>query len=79
MSPEQARGQEAGPLADVFCWGAILAYATSARLPFGAGTAEAVLYRVVHEEPDISLVPQELKGLVARAMEKMPSSRPSVD
>jgi eukaryotic-like serine/threonine-protein kinase len=49
MSPEQAEGRPAGPASDIFSLGSVLAFAATAREPFGAGTA--LLYRVVHTRP----------------------------
>jgi serine/threonine protein kinase len=52
MSPEQAEGRPAGPASDIFSLGSVLAFAATGHEPFGAGTAPALLYRVVHGQPD---------------------------
>ncbi|MGW1432193.1 protein kinase domain-containing protein [Streptomyces sp. NPDC002431] len=78
MSPEQVRGEEAGPASDVFCLAAVLAYAATGEAPFGGGRKEAVMYRVVHGEPDLSAVPADLRPLVAEALAKAPGDRPGV-
>ena len=58
MSPEQATGHVAGPPSDVFSLGAVLAPAATGRPPFGEGpTAVAVMYRVLHEHPDLDGLP----------------------
>ncbi|MFI6276394.1 bifunctional serine/threonine-protein kinase/ABC transporter substrate-binding protein [Streptomyces sp. NPDC050988] len=56
LSPEQAeaRGAEVGPASDIFSLGCLLAYAATGRPPFGTGTVDALLYRTVHDEPDLS-------------------------
>ena len=54
LAPEQARSQRIGPPTDVFAWGALMAFAGTGREPFGHGPADAALYRVVHEEPDLN-------------------------
>uniref|UniRef100_A0AAU2A6P8 Bifunctional serine/threonine-protein kinase/ABC transporter substrate-binding protein n=1 Tax=Streptomyces sp. NBC_00093 TaxID=2975649 RepID=A0AAU2A6P8_9ACTN len=56
LSPEQAeaRGAEVGPPSDVFSLGCLLAYAATGRPPFGTGTVDALLYRTVHDEPDLA-------------------------
>ncbi|MEW2573233.1 bifunctional serine/threonine-protein kinase/ABC transporter substrate-binding protein [Streptomyces sp. NPDC047070] len=61
LSPEQAeaRGAAVGPASDIFSLGCLLAYAASGRPPFGSGTADALLYRTVHDEPDLSGVPAD--------------------
>jgi len=47
MSPEQARGGEAGPPSDIFSLGAVLAFAATGKEPFGSGSGETLLDRVV--------------------------------
>ncbi|WP_369779554.1 serine/threonine protein kinase [Streptomyces sp. R33] len=76
MAPEQVRGQ-AGPPADVFAWALTVAYATTGRPPFGTGPTEAVLYRVLHEEPDLDGVPSHLKPLLMSALARSPERRPA--
>ncbi|MFC8859115.1 serine/threonine-protein kinase, partial [Streptomyces sp. NPDC057144] len=54
MSPEQASGKRASSgVVDVFALGSVIAYAASGRPPFGDESGHAVLYRIVHEEPDL--------------------------
>ncbi|MFC9293743.1 serine/threonine protein kinase [Streptomyces sp. NPDC057011] len=76
MAPEQVRGQ-AGPAADVFAWALTVAYATTGRPPFGSGPAEAVLFRVLQEEPDLDGVPAHLRPLLTSALAKSPERRPT--
>ena len=75
MAPEQVTGR-AGHEADVFAWAVTLAYAASGQMPFGTGLSDAILYRVLHEEPDIVAVPALLKPLVTAALAKDPRYRP---
>jgi serine/threonine protein kinase len=76
MAPEQILGQ-AGQPADVFAWGVTVAYAATGRSPFGTGPADAILYRVLHELPDLSGVFPEVRPLVEAALAKQPGQRPS--
>ncbi|MFI6027989.1 WD40 repeat domain-containing serine/threonine protein kinase [Amycolatopsis magusensis] len=78
MSPEQVRGREIGPPSDVFSLGLVLAYAATGRSPFGTGPAEAIVYRVAHDEPDLTGLPAQLADLVRRCLAKDPGDRPSV-
>ncbi|MEU3274451.1 serine/threonine-protein kinase [Saccharomonospora sp. NPDC006951] len=78
MSPEQARGQEIGGPSDVFSLGLVLAFAATGRSPFGTGAAEAMVYRLVHDEPDLAGLPAPLADLVARCLAKEPADRPEV-
>ncbi|WP_244165202.1 serine/threonine protein kinase, partial [Streptomyces silaceus] len=76
MAPEQAQGLAVTPATDVFALGAVAAYAAGGVLPFGGGPESAALYRVVHEAPDLSCVPQELHELIGRCLAKQPWDRP---
>ncbi|MFE5190225.1 protein kinase [Streptomyces sp. NPDC056628] len=76
ISPEHYRTGSVGPQGDVFAWGALLAYAATGRLPFGAGAAEAVAFRVLQAEPDLDGIPDGLRSLVERALAKEPTKRP---
>ena len=76
MAPEQILGQ-AGQPADVFAWGVTVAYAAAGQSPFGTGPADAVLYRVLHEPPDLSGVFPQVRPLVEAALAKQPGQRPS--
>ncbi|MET9661434.1 biotin/lipoyl-containing protein [Streptomyces sp. NPDC006510] len=77
-SPEQIRGQEAGPASDVFCLAAVLAYAATGKGPFGDGPTEAVIYRVVHDEPELSRIPADIAPLIAAGLAKAPDERPGI-
>ncbi|MGW8702694.1 bifunctional serine/threonine-protein kinase/ABC transporter substrate-binding protein [Streptomyces eurythermus] len=79
LSPEQARAraEEVGPPSDVFSLGCVLAYAASARRPFGTGHAAAVLFRTVHEDPDLTDVPAGLRPLIESCLAKDPARRPA--
>ena len=76
MAPEQISGRP-GPTADVFVWGVTVAYAATGQSPFGTGETHAILYRVLHADPDIAAVPQRLRPLVAAALAKDPEQRPT--
>ncbi|MFI8369593.1 serine/threonine-protein kinase [Streptomyces sp. NPDC085466] len=77
MAPEQALGGPVSPATDVFALGALIAYVASGEPPFGAGPESAALYRVVHEEPDLARVPEDLRGLAAWCLAKRPEDRPA--
>ena len=76
MAPEQISGRP-GPAADIFVWGVTVAYAATGQPPFGSGDTHAVLYRVIHGDPDIAGVPDPLRSLVAAALTKDPDQRPT--
>lgn len=77
LAPEQVRGVAVTPATDVFALGATLAYAATQDSPFGQGSSEVMLYRVVHEEPHLHGVPDALAPLVRACLAKDPEERPS--
>lgn len=77
LAPEQVRGAAVTPATDVFSLGATLAYASTGDSPFGHGSSEVMLYRVVHEEPQLHGVPDALAPLVRACLAKDPEERPS--
>ncbi|MFC7841480.1 protein kinase [Streptomyces sp. NPDC057382] len=77
LAPEQVRGAAVTPATDVFSLGATLAYASMGDSPFGHGSSEVMLYRVVHEEPQLHGVPDALAPLVRACLAKNPEERPS--
>jgi len=79
MAPEQARGGLPGTAGDVFSLGSVLAYAATGRAPFAAADPVAMIYRIVHDEPDLSGVAPSLRDLVTRCLAKDPAGRPSLD
>jgi serine/threonine protein kinase len=76
MAPEQIMGH-AGTASDIFSWAVTVAYAASGQPPFGTGPSEAILYRIVHGEPDLTGVPARLLPQVQAALAKDPQSRPT--
>ncbi|GAA2084021.1 serine/threonine-protein kinase [Streptomyces albiaxialis] len=78
MAPEQAVAGEISPATDVFALGQVAAYAARGIPAFGEGPSHGVLYRVVHEEPDLDGLPQELHALVSRCLAKDAAHRPGV-
>lgn len=77
MAPEQIRGRSATPATDVFSWGVAVVYAGTGRFPFGTGRAEAVAYRIVHDEPNLSGLDRDLAAIVGQALDKDPQCRPT--
>jgi hypothetical protein len=77
LAPEVIEGKPSGPAADIHSWGATMAYAATGRPPFGSGTFEAIFYRIVHGQPDLSGMPVPLVPLVLTALARDPARRPS--
>jgi serine/threonine protein kinase/outer membrane protein assembly factor BamB len=80
MAPEQfRRPREVGPAADVFALGSVLVHAATGRGPFDSDSPYVVAYQVVHDEPDLTGVPENLAPLVLSCLAKEPEERPSPD
>ncbi len=77
MSPEQAEGGEIGPASDVFSLGAVLTFAATGQGPFGGGMTAALVYRVVHAAPSLEQVPEVIRPLIQRCLDKDPGRRPT--
>ncbi|WP_424213124.1 protein kinase domain-containing protein [Streptomyces sp. BI20] len=80
MAPEQfQRPREVGPAADVFALGAVLVYAATGRGPFDSESPYIVAYQVVHDEPELSGVPEDVAGILELCLAKEPADRPTPD
>ncbi|MFE9098347.1 PQQ-binding-like beta-propeller repeat protein [Streptomyces sp. NPDC007264] len=80
MAPEQfRRPREVGPAADIFALGSVLVHAATGRGPFDSDSPYIVAYQVVHDEPDLTGVPENLVSLVLRCLAKEPEDRPTPD
>ncbi|MFF0753164.1 protein kinase [Streptomyces sp. NPDC004267] len=76
LAPEQLTGGTITPAVDMFALGVVLCQAAGGA-PFGDGSSASALYRVVHEEPELTAVPVALRGLVAACLAKDPEHRPT--
>ncbi|MDL2081559.1 serine/threonine-protein kinase [Streptomyces sp. GXMU-J15] len=77
MSPEQILGKGVTGAADVFSLGAVLAYAATGAQPFPGDSSAALLYKVVHEEPELGALDGELREVVESCLRKNPADRPT--
>ncbi|SDK12154.1 serine/threonine-protein kinase [Nonomuraea jiangxiensis] len=77
LAPEVLEGRSAGAEADVFSFGATLAYAATGRQPYGQGPASAIAYRVVHHPPDLEGAPEWLAPLLRECLATDPAARPT--
>ncbi|MEU9229883.1 serine/threonine-protein kinase [Streptomyces massasporeus] len=75
MAPEQAAAGEVTAATDVFALGQTAAFAALGRPLYGDGSAIGVLYRIVHDDPDLSLLPEQLRPLFARCLAAAPEER----
>ena len=76
IAPERLRGVSSDPRSDMFAWGGLVVYAATGHGPFGTGDTATLLARTRGAEPDLEGVPDELRPLVARALDRDPGARP---
>ncbi|MGW7705949.1 outer membrane protein assembly factor BamB family protein [Streptomyces sp. NPDC054771] len=77
LTPEQVAGEEPGPASDLFVLGLLLAYAATGTTPLADGPAAEGAERIARTAPELGAVPEELRDLIARCLEKAPADRPS--
>ena len=75
MSPEQAKGKQADRRSDIWSFGAVLYEMVTGKPPFSGESVGEVIAAVIKDEPKLDAVPAELRGLVARCLNKDPRQR----
>jgi protein kinase-like protein/uncharacterized protein DUF4232 len=79
MAPERfdTDSSRIGPAADVFAWGVVVTYAGTGRTPFGGDSAAATAGAILTRPPRLDGLPEPLRDLVARTLDKEPEQRPT--
>jgi eukaryotic-like serine/threonine-protein kinase len=80
MSPEQASAGEIDGRSDLFSAGLILYELVTGEKAYKADSIVAMIYKITHEPPDLSLIPegpewQRLRGVLTRALARKPEDR----
>jgi Tol biopolymer transport system component/tRNA A-37 threonylcarbamoyl transferase component Bud32 len=81
MAPEQAMGErEITPKADIYALGCVLYEMLTAEPPFTGATAQAIVARVMTEQPrpltvQRRTIPPHVEAAVQQALEKLPADR----
>jgi serine/threonine-protein kinase len=80
MSPEQASAGEIDGRSDLFSAGLILYELVTGEKAYKADSIVAMIYKILHEPPDLSLIPegsqwQRLRAVLARALARRPEDR----
>ena len=77
MGPEIVNGVHPGPPLDVYGWAATVTFAATGRSPFGTGSLESVMARIIGGNPALEGVPPRLEPLLRAALNRDPESRPT--
>jgi serine/threonine protein kinase/Tfp pilus assembly protein PilF len=80
MAPEQIQGEDVDARSDIFSLGVVLFEMLSGRLPFRGEHEAAIMYSVLHEEPEPLAkyrndIPAPLSQIVTRTLQKDPADR----
>lgn len=76
MAPEVAKGRY-GREVDVYALGIILYEMLTGRVPFEGQTTAEILMKHLTSDPDVSVLPDSLRRVIADALEKDPDKRTS--
>lgn len=79
LAPEILYGEDATEASDVHSWAATVAYAGTGHSPFGGGPSMAVMDRVRRGQFDLDGLPDDLRRVVAAALDPDPANRPTLD
>jgi serine/threonine protein kinase len=79
LAPEILYGDDASTASDVHSWAATVAFAGTGHPPFGRGPAMAIMDRVRRGEHELAGLPDDVRSIVAAALDPDPERRPSVD
>lgn len=78
ISPEHVNGSRAlVPASDVFCLGAVLAFAATGRGPFDDSDMAAVIFRIAQGEAELSGVPPQLRAVIEECLRSEAGARPT--
>ncbi|MFH9242469.1 serine/threonine-protein kinase [Streptomyces anulatus] len=75
MSPEQVGGAAITSASDIFSLGSVLVMACTGASPFAERTLQQVLHNVLHVKPDLSALPDRIRGIAEACLAKDPAER----
>lgn len=79
MSPEQVRGDVAGPASDIFSLGVVIHEMLTGARPFDRDTTPETMTAILREEPKpfpgAAATPPDLEAVIKRCLEKKPEAR----
>ncbi|MCG5219629.1 FHA domain-containing serine/threonine-protein kinase [Streptosporangium sp. KLBMP 9127] len=84
LAPEQVGGVDAeavppavGPPADVHAWAGTVYFAATGKVPFTGNNVAVIINRVLTETPDVGVISEPLRSLIADCLAKEPVRRPA--
>lgn len=79
MSPEQfAAPRDVTAASDIFSLGSLLVYAATGNRPFDGASPYLTGYQVMHEQPRLDGVPEPLRSIAERCLDKDATARPQL-
>lgn len=75
MAPEQVEARNVDHRADVFAFGVVLYELLTGEHPFASAQYADTLHNIVHVDPPLTKVPQPLRRVVRRCLQKDPEER----
>lgn len=76
LAPEVLSGEGVRAPADVHAWAGTVIFAATGRPPFGSGTFEQTIYKILQGTPGLRGVPESLVPVLREALTPDPSGRP---
>jgi serine/threonine protein kinase len=77
MAPEQLAGTRVTAAADMWSWAVTMVFAGTGEQPFKGDSLTATAYAILHAEPRVGSLPEPLRSLVYRCLNKSAAGRPS--
>lgn len=74
MAPEVAKGKY-GKEVDIYSLGVILYEMLTGQVPFDGESTGEILMKHLSEQPDLSVIPPRVRGVLSRALQKDPAQR----
>ncbi|HEY1546292.1 MAG TPA: serine/threonine-protein kinase [Kofleriaceae bacterium] len=75
MAPEQIAGAEPGARSEVFSVGVLAYEIVAGAPPYSATTVDALFKQILNGSPALGKLPERVRGIVGRALEKEPKDR----
>ena len=75
MSPEQLKGEEVDHRTDIWSLGVVLYEMVMGERPYKGEYEHQIIYQVMHDEVNVDEVPEEVRAVLERALNKKPGER----